>query len=209
MMSEFLGRGGARCLLQYPHTPAPYPPFPTSFPGAWPFKKLSPDSGSPNPCSSITQHTLLPTLSSRPGLAFRTLTTMSAAPAYSEDKGGSSSLGEPEYGHDPASGGIFSSDYKRHDDLKEMLDTNKDSLKLEAMKRIVAMIARGKNASDLFPAVVKNVACKNIEVRAHRKGPIWEEVVTQVVSNENEGKGRDGSPQRMKKFISIVPMGNL
>ncbi|XP_003784653.1 AP-3 complex subunit beta-2 isoform X4 [Otolemur garnettii] len=88
---------------------------------------------------------------------------MSAAPAYSEDKGGSAGPGEPEYGHDPASGGIFSSDYKRHDDLKEMLDTNKDSLKLEAMKRIVAMIARGKNASDLFPAVVKNVACKNIE----------------------------------------------
>ncbi|XP_060611569.2 AP-3 complex subunit beta-2 isoform X2 [Anolis sagrei] len=90
---------------------------------------------------------------------------MSAGPAYNEEKGGSSSLGEPEYGHDPASGGIFSSDYKRHDDLKEMLDSNKDSLKLEAMKRIVAMIARGKNASDLFPAVVKNVACKNIEVK--------------------------------------------
>ncbi|XP_028921373.1 AP-3 complex subunit beta-2 isoform X2 [Ornithorhynchus anatinus] len=90
---------------------------------------------------------------------------MSAGQAYGEDKGGSSSLGEPEYGHDPASGGIFSSDYKRHDDLKEMLDSNKDSLKLEAMKRIVAMIARGKNASDLFPAVVKNVACKNIEVK--------------------------------------------
>ncbi|XP_029140420.1 AP-3 complex subunit beta-2 isoform X2 [Protobothrops mucrosquamatus] len=90
---------------------------------------------------------------------------MSAGQAYNEEKGGSSSLGEPEYGHDPASGGIFSSDYKRHDDLKEMLDSNKDSLKLEAMKRIVAMIARGKNASDLFPAVVKNVACKNIEVK--------------------------------------------
>ncbi|XP_069480806.1 AP-3 complex subunit beta-2 isoform X2 [Ambystoma mexicanum] len=53
----------------------------------------------------------------------------------------------------------------RHDDLKEMLDSSKDSLKLEAMKRIVAMVARGKNASDLFPAVVKNVACKNIEVK--------------------------------------------
>ncbi|XP_072348702.1 AP-3 complex subunit beta-2 [Scyliorhinus torazame] len=53
----------------------------------------------------------------------------------------------------------------RHDDLKEMLDSNKDSLKLEAMKRIVAMIARGKNTSELFPAVVKNVACKNIEVK--------------------------------------------
>ncbi|XP_061855715.1 AP-3 complex subunit beta-2 isoform X2 [Colius striatus] len=90
---------------------------------------------------------------------------MAASPAYGEEKGGTSSLGEPEYGHDPASGGIFSADYKRHDDLKEMLDSNKDSLKLEAMKRIVAMIARGKNASDLFPAVVKNVACKNIEVK--------------------------------------------
>uniref|UniRef100_K7GBM7 AP-3 complex subunit beta n=1 Tax=Pelodiscus sinensis TaxID=13735 RepID=K7GBM7_PELSI len=59
----------------------------------------------------------------------------------------------------------------RHDDLKEMLDSNKDSLKLEAMKRIVAMIARGKNASDLFPAVVKNVACKNIEVRVSCSAP--------------------------------------
>ncbi|XP_053174794.1 AP-3 complex subunit beta-2 isoform X1 [Scomber japonicus] len=90
---------------------------------------------------------------------------MSDRSAFNDEKGGSSSVGEPEYGHDPASGGIFSSDYKRHDDLKEMLDSNKDSLKLEAMKRIVAMIARGKNASDLFPAVVKNVACKNIEVK--------------------------------------------
>ncbi|XP_041075023.1 AP-3 complex subunit beta-2-like isoform X4 [Polyodon spathula] len=90
---------------------------------------------------------------------------MSASSAYNDEKGASSNIGEPEYGHDPASGGIFSSDYKRHDDLKEMLDSNKDSLKLEAMKRIVAMIARGKNASDLFPAVVKNVACKNIEVK--------------------------------------------
>ncbi|XP_078286079.1 AP-3 complex subunit beta-2 isoform X2 [Rhinoraja longicauda] len=88
---------------------------------------------------------------------------MSSGPAYNDEKG--SALGEPEYGHDPASGGIFSSDYKRHDDLKEMLDSNKDSLKLEAMKRIVAMIARGKNASELFPSVVKNVACKNIEVK--------------------------------------------
>lgn len=35
------------------------------------------------------------------------------------------------------------------------------------------MIARGKNASDLFPAVVKNVACKNIEVSTvHRWAPI-------------------------------------
>uniref|UniRef100_A0A673XDM9 AP-3 complex subunit beta n=1 Tax=Salmo trutta TaxID=8032 RepID=A0A673XDM9_SALTR len=51
----------------------------------------------------------------------------------------------------------------RNDDLKEMLESNKDSLKLDAMKRIIALIAKGKNASELFPAVVKNVASKNIE----------------------------------------------
>uniref|UniRef100_A0A672K165 Adaptor related protein complex 3 subunit beta 1 n=1 Tax=Sinocyclocheilus grahami TaxID=75366 RepID=A0A672K165_SINGR len=51
----------------------------------------------------------------------------------------------------------------RNEDLKEMLESNKESLKLEAMKRIVGLIAKGKNASELFPAVVKNVASKNIE----------------------------------------------
>lgn len=60
---------------------------------------------------------------------------------------------------------IFSSDYKKHDDLKQMLDSNKDSLKLDAMKRIIGMIAKGRNASDLFPAVVKNVVSKNVEIK--------------------------------------------
>uniref|UniRef100_A0AAQ5YTX5 AP-3 complex subunit beta n=1 Tax=Amphiprion ocellaris TaxID=80972 RepID=A0AAQ5YTX5_AMPOC len=49
--------------------------------------------------------------------------------------------------------------------LKEMLESSKESLKLEAMKRIVGLIAKGKNASELFPAVVKNVASKNIELK--------------------------------------------
>ncbi|ESO12816.1 hypothetical protein HELRODRAFT_62184, partial [Helobdella robusta] len=53
----------------------------------------------------------------------------------------------------------------RHEDLKQMLDNNKDSMKLEAMKRIIGMVAKGKDASDLFPAVVKNVVSKNIEVK--------------------------------------------
>jgi AP-3 complex subunit beta len=48
-----------------------------------------------------------------------------------------------------------------------MLDSNKENLKLDAMKRIVGMIAKGKNASDLFPAVVKNVVSKNVEVINH------------------------------------------
>ncbi|XP_048383234.1 AP-3 complex subunit beta-1 isoform X2 [Stegostoma tigrinum] len=52
-----------------------------------------------------------------------------------------------------------------NEDLHQMLESNKDSLKLEAMKRIVGMIAKGKNASELFPAVVKNVASKNIELK--------------------------------------------
>jgi AP-3 complex subunit beta len=60
---------------------------------------------------------------------------------------------------------IFSNDYKKHHDLKQMLDSNKDSLKLDAMKKIVGMIAKGKNASDLFPAVVKNVVSKNVEIK--------------------------------------------
>ncbi|XP_051847773.1 AP-3 complex subunit beta-1 isoform X3 [Antechinus flavipes] len=53
----------------------------------------------------------------------------------------------------------------RNEDLKQMLESNKDSAKLDAMKRIVGMIAKGKNASELFPAVVKNVASKNIEIK--------------------------------------------
>uniref|UniRef100_A0A8C7A5C2 AP-3 complex subunit beta n=1 Tax=Nothoprocta perdicaria TaxID=30464 RepID=A0A8C7A5C2_NOTPE len=48
---------------------------------------------------------------------------------------------------------------------KQMLESSKDSSKLDAMKRIVGMIAKGKNASELFPAVVKNVASKNIEIK--------------------------------------------
>lgn len=83
--------------------------------------------------------------------------------SYSIDR--PSSAGEPELGTDPASGGFFHSDYKKHDDLKQMLDSNKDGLKLEAMKRIIGMVAKGRDASDLFPAVVKNVVSKNIEVK--------------------------------------------
>ncbi|KAM9450615.1 AP-3 complex subunit beta-1 isoform 1-T1 [Clarias gariepinus] len=52
-----------------------------------------------------------------------------------------------------------------NEDLKEMLESSKESLKLEAMKRVVGLIAKGKNASELFPAVVKNVASKNLELK--------------------------------------------
>lgn len=68
-------------------------------------------------------------------------------------------------GESVPSAGFFSSDLRRHEDLKNMLDSSKDGLKLEAMKRIIGMIAKGKDASELFPAVVKNVVSKNIEVK--------------------------------------------
>ena len=41
-------------------------------------------------------------------------------------------------------GNIFMSDPKRHEDLKMMLENNKDSAKLEAMKRIITMVAKGR-----------------------------------------------------------------
>ncbi|XP_049791279.1 AP-3 complex subunit beta-2 [Schistocerca nitens] len=84
--------------------------------------------------------------------------------SYSNDRPGAGG-DTAEYASDPASGGFFHSDYKKHDDLKQMLDSNKDGLKLEAMKRIIGMVAKGRDASDLFPAVVKNVVSKNIEVK--------------------------------------------
>ncbi|XP_045512570.1 AP-3 complex subunit beta-2 [Pieris brassicae] len=88
---------------------------------------------------------------------------MATTPSYNNDK---VVTGEVEYpAGDPASGAFFQPDYKKNEDLKQMLDGSKDSLKLEAMKRIIGMIAKGRDASDMFPAVVKNVVSKNIEVK--------------------------------------------
>lgn len=85
---------------------------------------------------------------------------------YANEKPPSSTgSGEGDLTADPASSGFFNTDFKKHDDLKSMLDSNRDNQKLEAMKRIIGMVAKGKDASDLFPAVVKNVVCKNLEVK--------------------------------------------
>ncbi|KAF7632523.1 AP-3 complex subunit beta [Meloidogyne graminicola] len=53
----------------------------------------------------------------------------------------------------------------KFNDLKVMLDSNKENVKVDAMRRIINMVARGKDVSDLFPAVVKNVAAKNLELK--------------------------------------------
>ncbi|MFH4978894.1 hypothetical protein AB6A40_005603 [Gnathostoma spinigerum] len=46
-----------------------------------------------------------------------------------------------------------------------MLDSSKDNLKVDAMKRIINMVAKGRDVSELFPAVVKNVVAKNLELK--------------------------------------------
>ncbi|XP_022624535.1 AP-3 complex subunit beta-1 isoform X2 [Seriola dumerili] len=95
---------------------------------------------------------------------------MSTSALYN-DQGGAEAAVEAGQESTPTSAstgaafGLFSADFKKNEDLKEMLESNKESLKLEAMKRVVGLIAKGKNASELFPAVVKNVASKNIELK--------------------------------------------
>ncbi|EGT54260.1 hypothetical protein CAEBREN_29090 [Caenorhabditis brenneri] len=64
-----------------------------------------------------------------------------------------------------AEGGVILDNRTRFADLKAMLDSNKDNLKVDAMKRIINLIAKGKDVSELFAAVVKNVAAKNVELK--------------------------------------------
>ncbi|XP_035996390.1 AP-3 complex subunit beta-1 isoform X2 [Fundulus heteroclitus] len=96
---------------------------------------------------------------------------MSTGALYNDQPGGAEAAVEAGQETTPTSSGtgaafgLFSSDFKKNEDLKEMLESNKESLKLEAMKRIVQLISKGKKSSDLFPAVVKNVASKNIELK--------------------------------------------
>ncbi|XP_045591832.1 AP-3 complex subunit beta-2 isoform X2 [Procambarus clarkii] len=87
---------------------------------------------------------------------------MSTTASYSNERPPSIDV---DYSADPASGSFFSTEFKKHEDLKQMLDSNKDGLKLEAMKRIIGMVAKGRDASELFPAVVKNVVSANLEVK--------------------------------------------
>ncbi|OCU02424.1 hypothetical protein XELAEV_18008187mg [Xenopus laevis] len=99
--------------------------------------------------------------------------TSSTSLTYNHNHSGGGGADSIEVGQDATPGanstqsvfGLFSTDLKKNEDLKQMLESNKDSSKLEAMKRIVGMISDGKNASELFPAVVKNVASKNLEIK--------------------------------------------
>ncbi|OCH90335.1 hypothetical protein OBBRIDRAFT_793423 [Obba rivulosa] len=49
--------------------------------------------------------------------------------------------------------------------IRKQLDSNSDREKLEAMKRLIALISKGRNVSEYFAQVVKNVASHNLEIR--------------------------------------------
>eukprot|EP01027_Heterolobosea_sp_BB2_P001444 GEZU01002190.1.p1 GENE.GEZU01002190.1~~GEZU01002190.1.p1 ORF type:complete len:432 (-),score=117.87 GEZU01002190.1:58-1221(-) len=51
------------------------------------------------------------------------------------------------------------------DIIKKNLDDNNVSAKLEGMKRLIAMISKGKDVSMLFPDVVKNIVSPSLEVK--------------------------------------------
>ncbi|THU96338.1 hypothetical protein K435DRAFT_858648 [Dendrothele bispora CBS 962.96] len=49
--------------------------------------------------------------------------------------------------------------------IRKQLDSNSDREKLDAMKRLIALISKGRNVSEYFAQVVKNVASQNLEIR--------------------------------------------
>eukprot|EP00906_Rhabdomonas_costata_P032580 RCo045893 len=49
--------------------------------------------------------------------------------------------------------------------IQKQLDSDSQSNKLEALKRLIAMISKGKDASPLFPYVVKNVLSSSMEIK--------------------------------------------
>ncbi|TPX36641.1 hypothetical protein SmJEL517_g01328 [Synchytrium microbalum] len=50
-------------------------------------------------------------------------------------------------------------------EIKQCLDSKFDKEKIEGLKRLIAMISKGRNVSEFFPDVVKNVAASSIDVR--------------------------------------------
>ncbi|KIM84396.1 hypothetical protein PILCRDRAFT_818757 [Piloderma croceum F 1598] len=49
--------------------------------------------------------------------------------------------------------------------IRKQLDSTSDREKLDAMKRLIALISKNRNLSEYFAQVVKNVASQNLEIR--------------------------------------------
>jgi len=54
---------------------------------------------------------------------------------------------------------------KKYEEIRVLLDSREKKDKLEGMKRLIAMISIGRDASNMFPDVVKNVVCDSLEVK--------------------------------------------
>eukprot|EP00177_Eucheuma_denticulatum_P007527 GFKZ01013701.1.p1 GENE.GFKZ01013701.1~~GFKZ01013701.1.p1 ORF type:complete len:1184 (-),score=185.93 GFKZ01013701.1:2598-6035(-) len=59
----------------------------------------------------------------------------------------------------------FESSMVRVEDIRRQLDSSSTKEKLDAMKRVIALISLGKDASTFFPDVVKNVAAPSLDVK--------------------------------------------
>lgn len=59
----------------------------------------------------------------------------------------------------------FESNMVALEQIRRQLDSSSTKDKLDAMKRVIALISLGKDASTFFPEVVKNVAASSLEVK--------------------------------------------
>lgn len=49
--------------------------------------------------------------------------------------------------------------------VRLLLDSTNSAQKLMGMKKVIAMMSKGKDVEELFPYVVKNVVCTTLEVK--------------------------------------------
>ncbi|CAG8453323.1 11185_t:CDS:10 [Funneliformis mosseae] len=64
-----------------------------------------------------------------------------------------------------SSGHYFDTSEEKMRDIKRQLDSRHDREKMDGLKRLIAMISKGRDVSEFFPDVVKNVASQNLEIR--------------------------------------------
>jgi hypothetical protein len=54
---------------------------------------------------------------------------------------------------------------RKFEEMRKLLDSSDNRQKLESMKRLIALISMGKDASIFYPDVIKNVICPNLDVK--------------------------------------------
>jgi hypothetical protein len=54
---------------------------------------------------------------------------------------------------------------RKFEEMRKLLDSSDSRQKLESMKRLIALISMGKDASVFYPDVIKNVICPNLDVK--------------------------------------------